>query len=48
MKMKNYVQDSQYGTEGNQLICFGMRLEEKDNSYNYSLYYFDFIFDEVV
>ena len=44
--MENYVKDPQYGTEGNPLICFGMRLEEKNNSYNYSLHYFDSIFDE--
>ena len=45
-EMEDYVKDSQYGTEGKPLICFGMRLEEKDNSYNYSLHYFDSIFDE--
>ena len=45
-EMEDYVKDSKYGTEGNPLICFGMRLEEKDNSYNYSLHYFDSIFDE--
>ena len=45
-EMEDYVKDSQYGTEGRPLICFGMRLEEKENSYNYSLHYFDSIFDE--
>ena len=32
-EMEDYVKDSQYGTEGKPLICFGMGLEEKDNSY---------------
>ena len=44
--MENYIKSKTYGTEGQPLICFGMRLEEKNNSYNYSLHYFDSIFDE--
>ena len=46
--MEKYVKDDSYGTENNPLICFGMRLEEENNSYNYSLHYFDSIFDEGV
>ena len=46
--MENYIKDEKYGTEQMPLVCFGMRLEEKDNSYNYSLHYFDSIFDEGV
>ena len=45
-EMESYVQDPTFGTESKPLICFTMRLEEKDNSYNYSLHYFDSIFDE--
>ena len=44
--MEKYVKDDKYGTENNPLICFAMRLEEKNNIYNYSLHYFDSIFDE--
>jgi len=45
-EMENYVEDKTYGTQDKPLICFGMHLEEKNNSYNYSLHYFDSIFDE--
>ena len=44
--MESYVEDPTFGTESKPAICFGMRLEEKENSYNYSLHYFDSIFDE--
>ena len=47
-EMENYVKDETYGTENKPLICFGMQLDEKNNSYNYSLHYFDSIFDEGV
>ena len=46
--MEDYVKDETYGTEGKPLICFGMGLEEKNNSYNYSLHYFDSIFTEAI
>ena len=45
-EMEKYIEDEKYGTEGNPLICFGMSLDEKNNSYNYSLHYFESIFDE--
>ena len=45
-EMENYVKDDTYGTIDKPLICFGIHLEEKNNSYNYSLHYFDSIFDE--
>ena len=45
-EMEKYVEAEQYGTESNPLICFGMSLDEKNNSYNYSLHYFESIFDE--
>ncbi len=38
--MESYVQDPAFGTESKPGICFAMRLEEKDNGYNYSLHYF--------
>ena len=44
--MESYVQDPAFGTESKPGICFAMRLEEKDNGYNYSLHYFDSMFDE--
>ena len=47
-EMEDYVKDKTYGNENKPLICFGMRLEEKDNSYNYSLHYFDSLFDDGV
>ena len=40
-EMEDYVKDSQYGTEGRPLICFGI-----DNSKNYSSHYFDSIIDK--
>ena len=46
--MESYVEDPTFGTESKPAICFSMRLEEKDNSYNYSLHYFDSIFDDGV
>ena len=46
--MENYIKDKTYGTEGKPLICFGMGLEEKNNSYNYSLHYFDSIFTDAI
>ena len=45
-EMEKYIEDEKYGTEGNPLICFGISLDEKNNSYNYSLHYFESIFDE--
>ena len=45
-EMESYVEDATFGTESKPAICFGMRLEEKDNGYNYSLHYFDSMFDE--
>ena len=44
--MEKYVTDSKYGTGNKPLICFGMKYEEKNNTYNYSLHYFDTIFKE--
>ena len=44
--MEKYIKSEKYGTEGNPLICFGIRLEEKEHSYDYSLHYFDTIFQE--
>ena len=46
--LETYVKDPTFGTESKPAICFGMRLDEKNNSYNYSLHYFDSIFDEAV
>ena len=45
-EMESYVQDSMFGTDSKPAICFGMRLEEKENGFNYSLHYFDSVFDE--
>ena len=45
-EMESYVEDATFGTESKPAICFGMRLEEKENGYNYSLHYFDSLFDE--
>lgn len=45
-EMEKYIGDETYGTQDKPLICFGMGLEEKNNTYNYSLHYFDSIFDE--
>ena len=45
-EMESYVQDSMFGTDSKPAICFGMRLEEKENGYNYSLHYFDSVFAE--
>ena len=44
--MEAYVKDPTFGTESKPALCFAMRLEEKENFYNYSLHYFDSIFDE--
>ena len=44
--MESYVKDPEFGTASKPGICFGMRLEEKENGYNYSLHYFDTYFDE--
>ena len=45
-EMETYVKDPAFGTDKNPALCFSMRLEEKNNSYNYSLHYFDSIFKE--
>ena len=45
-EMESYVKDPEFGTASKPGICFGMRLEEKENGYNYSLHYFDTYFDE--
>ena len=43
--MEAYVKDPTFGTESKPALCFAMRLEEKENFYNYSLHYFDSMFD---
>ena len=44
--MNSYVKDKKFGTEENPGICFGIKFEENKWGYNYSLHYFDSIFDK--
>ena len=44
--MNDYVKDKKFGTEENPGICFGIKFEENKWGYNYSLHYFDSIFDK--
>ena len=45
-EMEDYVKDKRFGLEDFPQICFGMRLEETKEGYDYSLHYFDSIFGE--
>ena len=47
-KMEEYVKDKTYGKEGNKLICFGISFKQKGHKYDYSLHYFDSLFDQGV
>ena len=47
-KLNNYVKDAKYGQSNYPLICFGMSFKKDGKKYNYSLHYFDSIFDEGV
>ena len=48
-KLDDYVKDKKYGQEGYPLICFGISFKkESDNKYDYSLHYFDSMFDQGV
>ena len=44
--MNSYVKDKKFGTEESPAICFGIKFEENKGGYNYSLHYFDSIFDK--
>ena len=46
--LNNYVKEKQYGQSDFPLICFGMSFKNIGNKYDYSLHYFDSIFDEGV
>ena len=45
-EMEKYIKHKKYGTNGRPLICFGINFEEKEHNYNYSLHYFDSVFQE--
>ena len=45
-EMEKYIKDKKYGTSGKPLICFGINFEERVHNYNYSLHYFDSVFQE--
>ena len=47
-KLNNYVKDKKYGKEGYPLICFGMSLNVDGKKYDYSLHYFDSVFQQGV
>ena len=47
-KMEEYVKDKTYGKEDNKLICFGISFKEDGHKYDYSLHYFDSIFNQGV
>ena len=47
-KLNNYIKDKKYGKEGNSLICFGMSFKKEGQKYDYSLHYFDSIFQQGV
>ena len=45
-QMENYVKDKRSGLKDFPQICFGIRLNETKQGYDYSLHYFDSIFGE--
>ena len=47
-ELNNYVKDVKYGQSNFPLICFGMSFQNNGKKYDYSLHYFDSIFDEGV
>ena len=46
--LNDYVKDTKYGQKNYSLICFGMSFKRDGMKYDYSLHYFDSIFDEGV
>ena len=47
-QLNNYIKDKKYGKEGYPLICFGMSFKKEGQKYDYSLHYFDSIFQQGV
>ena len=47
-EMEDYVKDKKYGKDGNEQICFGIRFEKVGHKYDYSLHYFDSLFNQGV
>ena len=47
-KLNEYVKDKKYGQEGFPLICFGISFKNEGHKYDYSLHYFDSIFQQGV
>ena len=45
-QMEDYVKDKKFGLKDFPQICFGIRLNETKQGYDYSLHYFDSIFGE--
>ena len=47
-ELNNYIKDAKYGQPNYPLICFGMSFNNNGSKYDYSLHYFDSIFEEGV
>ena len=47
-EMEDYVKDKKYGKDDNEQICFGIRFEKVGHKYDYSLHYFDSLFNQGV
>ena len=47
-KLEEYVKDKKYGHEGNPEICFGISFKKEGSKYDYSLHYFDSMFNQGV
>ena len=45
-EMESYVKDERFGTDEMPGICFGIKFEHKQNGYNFSLHYFDSLFEQ--
>ena len=47
-KLNEYIKDKKYGQEGFPLICFGISFKNEGHKYDYSLHYFDSLFQQGV
>ena len=45
-QMNHYVEDDKFGTDEMPGICFGIKFEERKDGYNFSLHYFDSLFEQ--